>query len=151
MFIKSSLFNDRNNMIITPVGGLAIKMINKTGAASVKGDVVHASSTTNNGVSLIVKDIPDPFGVIWSDGVPDGGYIYVVIAGIAEVNFIGDTTRGYLARGFLTADAGYISGKALAEAVPSSPFATDKHFYEIGHVIESRTGAGLAKIIMHFN
>ena len=48
-------------------------------------------------------------------------------------------------------DTGEISGQALNEAVPTSPFATDKHFCEIGHVLETRTGAGLAKVNLHFN
>ena len=44
-----------------------------------------------------------------------------------------------------------MSGQALSEALAAPPFATDKHFYEIGHVLESRVGAGLAKCILHFN
>jgi len=45
----------------------------------------------------------------------------------------------------------YIDGQAKSEAVPTSPFATDKHFSEIGHVLESRTGEGLAKVYLDFN
>jgi hypothetical protein len=74
-----------------------------------------------------------------------------VVSGIADVYFWGNTVRGHLARTGIASDTGEVSGQALSEAVPESPFATDKHFCEIGHVIESRTGAGLAKIIMHFN
>ena len=65
--------------------------------------------------------------------------------------FIGDTTCGHIARGFIGADAGYIAGYALSEAYPTPPAASDKHFYEIGHVIESRVGAGLAWCVLHFN
>jgi hypothetical protein len=138
---------------ITSEGGLAILLQNKTGAPSVKGYVVSIYSATaiNSSVKLIAQNVPDPVGVFYDSGVVDGNDAWVVISGIVDVYFIGNTTRGFLARGFVTSDAGFVAGQALAEAVPTSPFATDKHFYEIGHVIESRVGAGLAKIVMHFN
>jgi len=136
----------------TKEGGLGVLLTNKTGAPSVKGSVVTASSGTDEGFELIVKDIPSPFGIVYEDGIADGTQCLVVIQGIAEVYFVGNATRGHIARGFLTADGGsYVSGQALSEAVPTSPFASDKHFFELGHVIQSRTGAGLAKCILHFN
>lgn len=138
---------------ITPEGGLAVKMTNKTGGASVKGTLVRPYTATaiNSAVTKIVVDIPDPIGVIYDDGVADGSEVWVVVSGIAQVLFIGNTSLDGLVRWFLTADAWYISGYALWEALPSSPFATDKHFYEIGHCIEARTWAGLAKCVLHFN
>jgi hypothetical protein len=143
-----------SNVMFTLEGGLAVKMINKTGGVSVKGTVVdpYEAAAIDGAVRKIVKDIPDPIGVIYDDGIPDGQDVWVVVSGIADVYFVGNATRGHLARGFITADgASYVAGQALSEAVPTSPFATDKHFYEIGHVLESRTGAGLAKCILHFN
>ena len=139
---------------VTAEGGIAVKLTNKTGGATVKGEVVavYTASAINNAVKKIEKDVPDPIGVFYESGVADGSESWVVISGIADVYFTGNTTRGHLARGYLTADgAGYVAGQALSEAVPSSPFASDKHFYEIGHVLESRTGAGLAKCVIHFN
>jgi hypothetical protein len=136
----------------TKEGGYGVLLTNATGAPTVKGTVVCASATVDEGFSLIVKDIPDPFGVVYEDGIADGTQCLVIVAGIAEVYFVGNVARKDLARGFLTADgASYVPGQALAEAVPTSPFASDKHFYEIGHAIQSRTGAGLAKCILHFN
>jgi len=137
---------------ITDEGGFVISLLNKTGAPSVKGSVVAASATTDEGFRLITVNSPDPIGVVYEDGISDGESCLVVVSGIAEILFVGNTTRGHLARGFLTADGGsYVAGKALSEAVPTSPFASDKHFYEIGHVIQSRVGAGLAKCVIHFN
>lgn len=135
----------------TPEGGHAVLMTNKTGANSVKGEVVTTGSTVDNSVIKVVVDVPNPIGVFYESGVADGAEAWVVISGIAEVYFIGSTTRGQFARGFITGDAGYVAGQALAEAVPTAPFATDKHFYEIGHILASRTGAGLAKTVLHFN
>ena len=138
---------------ITPEGGYAIKLVNKTGAASVKGTVVtvYSASAIDNAVAKIVVDVPDVIGVLYENGVADGTETWVVISGIAQVYFIGNTTRGHIARGFINTDAGYVSGQALSEAYPAAPFGTDKHFYEIGHVLESRTGAGLANVVLHFN
>ena len=140
-------------VMLTASGGLAVRLTNKTGGASVKGEVVEAdgAGAVNNAVAKIVQNEPDPIGVFYESGVADGAEAWIVVAGIADVYFIGNTTRGHVARGFVTADAGYVTGQALSEAVPSSPFASDKHFYEIGHVLESRTGAGLAKCVLHFN
>lgn len=136
----------------TSEGGLCIQLINKTGAPSVKGEVVEPSDSVAGAVKKIVVDKPDPIGVFYESGVADGSLAWIVVAGIAEVYFIGNTTLGHFARGFLTADGGsYVTGQALSEALPGSPFADDKHFYEIGHVIESRVGAGLAKCVLHFN
>lgn len=139
---------------MTVDGGIAVKLTNKTGGASVKGEVVtvYDNSAIDNAVEKIVVDVPNPIGVFYESGVADGAEAWVVVSGIADVYFVGNATRGHLARGFLTADGGsYVAGQALSEAVPSTPFASDKHFYEIGHVLASRTGAGLAKCVLHFN
>jgi len=137
---------------LTADGGLAVLLTNKTGGASVKGEVVGSSSSTNLAVAKIVKDVPDPIGVFYESGIADGSKAWIVVSGVAYVYFVGNATRGHIARGFLTADgASYVTGQAMSEAVPSSPFNVDKHFYEIGHVLESRTGAGLARVVLHFN
>jgi len=135
---------------ISVEGGLMVRLINKTGGASVKGHVMSIGAIANS-VDKIVVDVPDVIGVAYESGIADGAYMWVVVAGIADVYFIGNTTIGHIARGFLTADAGYVSGQALSEAYPTAPFASDKHFYEIGHVLEARVGAGLAKCVLHFN
>ncbi len=135
----------------TDIGGLAVPMINATGAASVKGSTVHVSSVVSRGVSLTDQGVPDCIGAVYDGGIPDGGVVRVIVAGVAEVLFVSAATRGFLARTFVATDADAQPGKAKSEAVPSSPFATDKHFSEIGHIIESTTGAGLAMVVLHFN
>ena len=140
-----------SKVLITPEGGIAVRLTNKTGSNSVKGYVVTASDAQANAVRLVPVDVPSAIGVFYESDVADGSEAWVVISGIADVYFIGDTTFGYLARTGLTADTGEEDGKALSEAFPTSPFATDKHFCEIGHILETRTGAGLAKVNLHFN
>ena len=134
----------------TPLGGLAIKLINGTGAVTAKGYVVTPGATDGE-VILLPIQVPAAIGVFLDDGVEDGELAWVVVSGIAEVYFIGDVTAGQLARTGLTVDIGEVAGQALAEDLPTSPFADDKHFAEIGHTLESRTGAGLAKCVLHFN
>ena len=136
---------------VTDDGGLAIKLTNKTGAASIEGYVVTASDTTDNAVMLVPVQDPDAIGVFLESDVADGDEAWVVISGIAEVYFSNAPTKGYLARTGLTADTGEVSGQALSEAIPTSPFATDKHFCEIGHILETKSEAGLAKVVLHFN
>lgn len=137
--------------MITPTGGIAVRLTNRTGNLSVKGEVVMVNSSADNSVSKLTVDSLSPIGVFYEDGIVDGGESWVVVSGIADVYYIGNTTRGHMARGFVTGDAGYVPGRALSEVYPVAPSATDKHFCEIGHVLESRTGAGLAKTILHFN
>ena len=139
---------------LTTDGGLAVLMLNKTGGVSVKGEVVtpYNDMAIENAVEKIVVDVPNPIGVFLDSGIPDGQFAWIVISGKAYVYFVGNTARGQLARGFLTADGGaYVTGQALAENLPTSPFSSDKHFYEIGHICESRTGAGIALVELHFN
>jgi hypothetical protein len=137
--------------MLTPHGGFAVRLTNKTGAASVKGEVVRANSAQDNSVVKVVDGVPDAFGIFLDSGVADGAEAWVVVSGIADVYFVGSVTRGHLARTFLSGEAGYVTGQALSEAVPTPPFTDDKHFCEIGHALESRTGAGLAKCMLHFN
>lgn len=147
---QGQLFGN-GKVAFSPEGGLMVKMINKSGANSVKGHVVRAEPSVAGAVTKAVVDTADAIGVFYEEQVPDGQSAWVVVSGIADVFYISNTTNGHMARIFITADSGYVAGKALSEAYPTSPFASDKHFCEIGHVIESRTGAGLAKTILHFN
>jgi len=136
---------------ITPEGGMAIRLTNQTGEVSVKGKLVSPSVTTNFAVGLTVVGDPDPIGAIYDAGVAVGSEMWVVISGMADVLFAGNVVREQFARMTVAADTGDGPGIAIAENFPTSPFATDKHFMEIGHCIEARTGAGLARVVLHFN
>jgi len=135
----------------TDEGGLAVQYYNKTGAASIKGYCVTADGTTKDAVKLVPVQEPSCIGVFLDSGVPDGEFAWVVVSGRAYAYFWDSTVMGYLARTGLTADTGETAGMAMSEAVPTSPFDVDKHFCEIGHCLETRTGAGLALVNLHFN
>lgn len=147
----NNLFTGSGNIRVTPEGGLAIKLINDTGAPTVKGELVHPSTTIQGAVEKSSIGDPDIIGAFYEDGIPDGEKAWIVIYGIADVYFIGNTLAGQFARMCEAGDVGATNGRAIAEAVPVPPFATNKHFQEIGHVLETRIGPGLAKIVMHFN
>lgn len=131
---------------VTPEGGLAVKLTNKTGAASVKGALLSAGATVDNSV-ILQNNTYDAIGVFYEAGVPDGGQAWVVVSGIADVLYKDSTasTRGNR----LVADAE--DGRA-SDIAPSLP-GTDLHFSECGHVLETKAGGTdvLVKCILHFN
>lgn len=143
--------NNGKPVMFTPEGGVAVWMINKTGAPSWKGAVVDTHGSVANAVRLVPVDVPDAMGIIYDDGVADGDLVRVVFAGAAEVFYVGSVSLRYFARITTAADTGDEAGKAIAEPFPTAPFSTDKHFMEIGHTRESRVGAGLALTMLHFN
>ena len=134
---------------ITPEGGYAIRLTNNTGAPSVKGTIVTASSAVDNAVVLQNNEF-DAIGPIYEDGIPAGEEVYVVIAGRAQVLLQDSTacTRGNL---FICSPT---DGRALAIANPGSGLpAVETHFKEIGHCTESVTAGTnkLAWAVVHFN
>lgn len=148
--VHPDLYNN-GKIKFTDLGGLAIRLENQTGEVSVKGKLVDTHPTINEAVALVPVGIPDVIGLIEEDGIPVGGQMWIVISGIGYALFGAGTTTGQFARGCISTDTGQAAGIGTAENLPTPPFATDKHFAEIGHVIESRTGAGLAKVVLHFN
>jgi len=136
---------------LTPGGGIAVRLTNRTGAASVIGSVVDPSVDHDNAFRLAPVDSFDPIGVVYEAGVADGDECWVVLTGKAQVLFASAATRSHMARVVIAADGGANSGLAQSEEVPTPPAATDKHFREIGHVLETTAGAGLAWCVLHFN
>lgn len=129
------------------IGGYMVKLTNKTGATSVKGTVVYASSTTDSAFNVNPIDGNMPFGVVFTSGVADGSECWVTVSGVAEVLLVNTvaTTRGYVA----------ISSAAVAGRIDTSATApsSTEHFREIGHTLESKTGGTnvLCKCVLHFN
>lgn len=148
---RALLVSMSENVQMTAEGGLAIKVINKTGAPSIKGYICEPSDTTDNAIKYTDNDDFDPIGIMYSDGVPDGEEVFIVVSGIAEVYYGTAVVRATFSRVPVVADGIAVSGQALNEPLPAPPLSNDKHFREIGHPIESRGTPGLAKTILHFN
>lgn len=88
-----------NRVMFTPEGGLAVKFINKSGVDTVKGTLVQVDTTTDESMTTATSPYTVQ-GPWYDDGVADGDYAYVVIAGIAEVLLEDNTsaTRGHWCR-----------------------------------------------------
>ena len=136
----------------TAEGGVAYKMINKTGSASVKGSIVTVNSALADSVKLQVNEF-DAIGVMYEDGIADGQYCWVVKNGKADV-LLKDGTASTIGNWVISADT---DGRADASQPTPTPNNTTgehtTHFKEIGHCLETK-GAGtdvLARITLHFN
>jgi len=130
----------------TTEGGYAIKLLNKTGAASVKGQSVAASTATANAVMTTPADGDMPIGVMYEAGVPDGALCWVVVSGIAEVLF--KNTVAPILGGVIYSSS--VAGRVdIASTIP----AAATHFKEHGHCFEAKTAGTdvLAKCNLHFN
>ncbi len=131
---------------MTLIGGYAIKLENRTDEATVAGQLVKVFTTTAINDAFDTQDAngDNTIGVVLDAGVGgDGEEAWVVVAGIADVLI----DAGGCARG----DRMISSATAGSADVWNVGGAVATHFLEIGHCIETRTGAGLARCVLHFN
>lgn len=144
--MSCALFKVNERIYITPEGGIAIKMINRTGAHSIKGTIVEAG-TVDGGFVIAPADADDAIGVVYEDQIPDRQECLVCFSGRAQV-LLKDSTA---------ASPGYWIGTSnvagRADATNATPPAAPAHFQEIGHCVETVTaGTGkLAFCMLHFN
>lgn len=141
-----------DNGTITDEGGLAIRLTNKTGAASVRGTVVEASTGTDNAFATAGASDVHPIGVVYEAGVADGSECWLVVAGRCQV-LLKDTTAATRGYWVYTSDTGGRADATLANPPVGGAAELQIHMQEIGHCLESQ-GAGtdvLAYMILHFN
>lgn len=129
---------------MTPEGGLAVKLTNKTGAASIKGTIVGVDSAAGNAFDLTAIDANYNLGVVYESGVADGAECWVVVIGIAEVLMKNDATLGQQCRIPLNTDTGEVAGYAMAAAQ-----AATASVYKIGDILETKTADTLCKVLLH--
>ena len=129
---------------ITPEGGYAVKLTNKTGAPSVKGQIVSHEGTVANAFNLTAVDANHCLGVVYESGVEDGAQCWVVVAGIAQVLMKNAATMGHICRIPLNNDEGEAAGYAMDAAQSSSASV-----YKIGDVLETADAAVLCKVLLH--
>lgn len=138
--------NNRLSPILTAEGGIAIPLINKTGAASIKGTIVESSPDLDGAVEVEESGGIDPMGVIYQDGIPDGEPVLVVIAGVAEILIENDETCNH---GDWLGVSEVTDGRAECEPEPpGAPF----HDKEVGHSMETIIAGTdvLAKGVLHY-
>ena len=133
--------NEKSGM--TAIGGIAIKLTNKTGSNTVAGQLVQTDTTTNDAFATSAANADDTIGIVVDAGIADGSEAWIIISGIADVLMdSGGSTRGDRIIASTTAGSGLTWNVGGAVAT---------HFQEIGHCIETRVGAGLARCVLHFN
>lgn len=129
--------------------GFQTRLTNKTGAVSVKGNLVSSSPDFDLSFDFQKNEF-DTFGIVAEAGIPDGSECWVWKNGSICLVLAEDGTvapRAYLA---LAADT---DGRADFIAVPSSNPNQAEHFKEIGHVLKQEA-SGVDVLVMceiHFN
>lgn len=136
--------------LITPEGGIAVLLTNLTGADSVKGTIVSAS-TTPGGFKVQANEY-DAIGAVYNGGVPTGGDTWVVICGLAEV-LLEDGTAATAGNWCHMAATDGRADCSLTQPSGGGFVEASEHFKEIGHCLETKTAGTnvLAKIVLHFN
>jgi len=125
----------------TKEGGLAVWLMNKTGAASVKGEILEGDSAVADAVEQSDANCLNAFGITYESGIADGEYMWVVVSGRCQVKM--DAGGAALQDRFIT------SATAGRADVSNSP-ATAVHFQEIGHSIGTAAANALCWAIIHF-
>ena len=124
------------------IGGSLVKLTNKTGGDTIKGQLVETSATTAEAFDTAGSNSADVIGIVLEAGVADGEEAWIVEGGIAEV--LVDTGGAALHDRLITSAT---VGRATVSNNPSNT----NHFREIGHVLETVGGLALAKTVLHFN
>lgn len=127
-------------------GGMYETFINNTGATSVKGTIVVASTSVDNAVMIAPADTVMPIGVIYESGIAINSPVKVIVYGKAEVllkNTIA-SVHGYWA------GVSDVAGRMYQVATAPS---TTEHNREIGYSLQSVAGGTdvLAMVQIHFN
>ena len=121
---------------VSPIGGLLTRLINKTGANSVKGTVVELDDGVDFAFDIAPVDAIDAFGIVYEDGIADGDECWVVTYGAADI-LIEDGTASTRDNFVKVGDT--TPGRALMDT--ATPASQAIHFRELGHCMESQ-GAG---------
>jgi hypothetical protein len=128
--------------------GLQIKLTNKTGAPTVKGQLVEPSSSTDMAFDTSDIDDLDCIGVVYEAGVADGSdaWIWTGHGTVCQV-LLKDGTASTRGNWVGTSDT---AGRADATTA-TPPGAVLGHFQEIGHCLESVSSGTnvLARILFH--
>ena len=127
---------------ITAIGGYCIRLNNDTGFATVKGQLVIASAGTEDSFDTAPSNSDEVIGIVLDAGIADQAEAWIVWGGKADVLIDGG--------GCNEGDRMISSTTAGSADVWNTGGAVATHFQEVGHSVEQRTGAGLARCSIHF-
>ncbi len=141
-----------NKVGISELAGVALKHINKTGAASVKGTIVEADGTTDDAFDVCDANGNHPIGVVYEDGIADGAECWIIIYGVADV-LLKDTTLSAHGNWVFVSDVAGRADATLADPTAGGVAQLDQHMREVGHCLESKAADTdvLARVCIHFN
>ena len=128
---------------ITPEGGFAVRLTNKSGAVSVKGQIVSHKGTVARAFDLTAVDANHCLGVVYESGIADAAECWVVVSGIAQVLMKNAATMGHICRIPLAADEVKAAGYAM-DASQSSTASV----YKIGDVLETADAEVLCRVLL---
>jgi hypothetical protein len=129
---------------ITPEGGFAVRLTNKSGVVSVKGQIVSHKGTVARAFDLTAVDANHCLGVVYESGIEDAAECWVVVSGIAQVLMKNAATMGHICRIPLNTDDGEAAGYAM-DAAQSGTASV----YKIGDVLETANAEVLCKVLLH--
>lgn len=122
---------------LTPEGGFAILLNNKTGGTSVKGSIVAVGAAVASSVILAPANSEVNIGVIYNAGVADGADVWVVTHGMADV-LLKDGQAGVMGQWVGVSD---VAGRAYCTSAPGT---TSEHNREVGHCMQTiSSGTGV--------
>ena len=132
--------------------GIQMKLTNKTGSASVKGEIVEQSAGTDNAFDTIGADEPDPTHIVYEAGVADGSNAWCWCIGSLCQVLLEDSTAATRHYWVKVSD----SAAGRADATNASPpggtiNAIEDHFTEVGHAAESKTAGTDVLCLIHFH
>ena len=138
---------------LTPEGGMAVLLTNKTGSNSVAGMLVQLSNVADSSFEASEANDNHPIGVVYNAGIADGSGAWVVISGCCSALLADGTTS---TAGNWVQVSVAAAGRVLAntaEPPGGGVVGLDRHMQEVGHCAETK-GSGtdvLALIFLHFN
>lgn len=121
--------------------GFAVKLENNTGANSIQGEVVIASTTTDNAVNLAAANELMAIGIFKESGIANGSPAKIVWGGKTKVRMN--------AAGCSRGDRIVTSATAGRGETNNLPTVAG-HFQEIGHALEDAGANATANCMLHF-
>lgn len=134
----------------TGARGFLQKIVNRTGHASVLGELV-ALSTSADKEAILQANEYDTIGVVAEAGVAEASEMWVWGDGSICQVLYKDTVAATHGNILIAADT---NGRAIDIANPGGGIpGTDTHFKECGHVMESKGGGANVLVLcrLHFN
>lgn len=132
--------------------GTQMRLLNKTGAASVKGSLVESDNTVDQAFQLIPADDPDPIGIVYEAGVADGEECWVwVPQSLCQVLLEDGTATARENWVYVSENAAGRADGSNAAPPGGTIAALETHFHEIGHAAEAQASGTDVLALIHFH